>query len=305
MPRVKLDPENKSKSSYDYPRLSLDRGERARIVCIESEPAMEWTHVMRAPQIVNGQVVMETVQNRDGTTREAPKFDFIGRHICIGDDDVIADKGVDIKGCPVCLASTESDAVKAPERRFAMHVVRYKTQPGSFTVATPFQVELLAWAFADNRFNTLVDFAAEWGDLRKHDIMLGPCESKQFQKWDMSVAAKAEWLLDDDRKKLVTATFEENKAKDLESLIGRRLTLDQVTEDLQRVMDRHAQAFGGAPVDLPEAEVIASDMELDSLLGTEAKSDDAPVADDVAEPAEAEKKPEVEMDLDDLLSDLG
>ncbi len=191
MPRIPLDPKHKSESVFDYPRLKLDKGERARIVCIEKDPLYEFVHTLRAPQILNGEPVMEMVKSRDGGETERNKFDFIGRHICLGDIGILQERGVDPVNCPECKVSTESDAVRAPERRFAMHIVRYATQPGGFTVASPFSVTLIAWAYSDTIYNKLADTAAEHGDLTRRDLLLGPCQVAQYQKFDIAIASSA------------------------------------------------------------------------------------------------------------------
>lgn len=300
MPRVQLSAENKRTSQYEYPKLFLDRGERARILVIEPEPMVEYVHDLRAIQVVNGRVVMETVQ-RYGKDEEAPKYDFVGRPLCLGDLNVLDAKGADPDGCPACAASVESSAVEGPKRRFAMHVVQYTTAGGSFNVAEPFSAKLVVWAYTDRIFNQLADFAAPesqggWGDLKKHDLLLGPCENKKFQRFDINVAPNAAWLKDDSRKSYIKELYQSNQAQDLSVLIGRRVTAEQMREDLQRVLDRYRAAYGGTDVDQLTATAEIESMDLDTLL------DDAPT---VVEDTEVEdtKAGEV-IELDELFKDV-
>lgn len=303
MPRVTFEAQHKTENPYEYPKLFLEKGERARILMIESEPLFEYVHTLRAPQIVDGRPVTERV-SQFGKEVEQLKYDFVGRHICIGDYSAIGEKGIDVGNCPVCAASTETDAVRPPDRRFAMHVIRYATKPGSFAVAEPFQVQVIGWAFGDKLFNQLVDYAQEWQDLKKHDLLLGPCEVKQFQKFDIAVAGKAEWLEDDERKALVVKTYKENQSPNLSTLIGRKLTREQVEDDLEKVLTRHRQAHGISEV--PSADEAAAAINMDDLLADGAAT---PTATQAEAPAEAriEETPSSStetLDFDDLLNDL-
>jgi hypothetical protein len=274
MPKMTFTDDNRAKSQFDFTKLSLEKGERARITCIEGEPEFQFVHTLRAPQIVNGKAVMETkqVKTKSGDTeaREEMKTDFIGQHICIGDINILAEQGSDVKNCPVCKASKESDAVEAVKRRFAMHVIRYKTQPGSFVIQDPFQVELVVWAFTDNRFNQLIDLTKEWGNLQLRDLNLGPCDNKMYQNYDIQIAAKAEWLESDARKDHVKAVYQSNKLDSLDVALGRRLTREQVEEDLDRVLTRYEIAMGrkadGTIID------VAPTVDVGSLLADPAPS---------------------------------
>lgn len=308
MPKMTLTTDNKVKASWDFPQLKLEKGERARLVALEEQPSWEYVHTLTAPQIVNGAAVYDTQTNRQGEPTQVLRRDFIGRHICIGDYNVIAEKGIDAEGCPVCAASQTSDMVRPPERRFAMHVIRYKTQPGSFTPQEPFQVELVVWSFADKVLNQLIDFVEEWGSLQQHDLLLGPCENKQYQKFDIKVAKDAAWLASDATKKLTVSIYKNNQLPDISIAIGRRISRDQVQQDLDKVLEKSAIAFGkGAPaVDLSE---LDKSVDADDILNFEVVENtglNAPTEE--VEQAFAAKKPaakassEPVLDLDDILN---
>lgn len=321
MPKMTFADENKAKSQYEFNKLTLEKGERARITTIEAEPEYEFVHALRAPQIINGQAVMEVenfkTKSGENQSREVMKTDFIGQHICIGDLNALADTGADPKNCPVCKVAKESDAVDPAKRKFAMHIIRYKTQPGGFLIQDPFTVELVVWSFADKVFNSLTDLAQEWGNLQLKDLNLGPCEGKQYQKFDINVASKAEWLESDARKEQVKAVYQNNKLADLTVALGRRLTRDQVEEDLERVLTRYEIATGRK-----EATVIdlGNQVDVGNLLGddiattptqetkptepspessTEAASD--PLAEFAAPESEEKKDEDAVMSLEDIL----
>lgn len=279
MGKVDFTPDHKSKDSTSYPKLYLDKGERARIVVIEA-PSMRWVHTLRKHAIEDGKAVYETKKTAKGEERQVPKMDFVGQHFCKGDETALNEKGLDPENCVTCRAADQTSAVEAPRRRFAMHVIKYQIQPGSFKVQEPFSVELVAWVFADNRFDALVDFQQEWGDLRKRDLGVGPCEVKQYQKFDIQVLPKCEWLADDDRKKLVADVFKNNQiagAGGIEQLIGRDISVDLMQQDIDRVLDAYEEAFGRQDGSSEKAGDEAVDLGMDELLGDVLESAATPV----------------------------
>lgn len=271
--KITFSSENKQKSNFDFPKLFLDHGERARIVCIETEPDVQYVHTLRAPSIINGEVVMEKVKNKDGSLTDKPKYDFVGKHICFGQPNILMDPakgGKDPENCPTCAAAQQNDAVGAATRRFAMHVVQYKTQPGSFKIQTPFSAELVVWSFTDQRFSTLTDITEEHGDLRAKDLLLGPCENKMYQNFDIQVGGTAEWLASEENKSFVQSLYASNKMEDLTPAIARKISREMAQDDIQKVLLKHAQAFGGGgsadPVGSGVAAAPAAGMDLGALL---------------------------------------
>lgn len=318
MPVASFGTEHKVQRAYDYPKLFLDRGERARVVIIEDSPTFEYVHTLKKPLIVNGVVVMETVKTQSGQ-EQRPKEDFVGRYLCNGEVDVLQKNGKDVKNCVLCEESEKGDAIWGPQRRWVVHIIRYNLKPGSFEVQEPYGVTVQAWAFSDKIFNTIVDLSNEWckGDkkLRDIDLMLGPCEVKQFQKFDINVAASSEWLEDDDRKKGTVLAFRENKSEDLVPLLGRKVTEDVMREKADEINAAVRVLNGGggptAPTDTPSAVELQTVVDLDALTA-DVPADDAPPA-VPAEKAEAPAAPAAEagtkddgenLDFDDLLNSL-
>lgn len=251
MPRVGFEEENRGAVvNFDYPKLKLDMGEKARAIVGLEGPLMEWVHTIRKPQIIGGEAVTEIETNeRTGVKTKVYKKDFISNPICLGDPAVIAEQGLDPKRCPACkLAHEHPDFGEPPKRRFAMHVVQYKVRPNSFNIATPFSVELVVWGFTDMVYNQLLDAKQEWGDIRQHDFLLGPCTNKMFQKFDIKVGAEAEWLKEDpkvDRRALVLETFKENQIPDLTVAVGRAKTEMKIQMDVNAVLEAWAQISQG------------------------------------------------------------
>lgn len=239
---ISFDPKNKNTTIADYPKLKLGKDEMARILCIEKEPIFAYVHTLRAPTVINGKPKKVMQERRNGEEVEVYKYDFIGRPLCLGDEGVLADQGIDTKNCPICAMARESEMAYAPDRRFAMHVIKYATKPGSAEISVPFSCQLVVWSFPDSIFNKLVDIANEWGSLREHDLRLGPCINESFQKFEISVAREAAWMLEDpsgvDRKALVAQTFKENQTSELVAFCGRKVSRKFVEEDLEKIRAR-------------------------------------------------------------------
>lgn len=310
MPRIDYEETNKvqSRTNYDYPKLKLKHGERARVLLLEA-PVMEYVHTIRAPKIVDGKPVMGTEKRKDGTEYQDYKRDFVSRPLCLGDFNVLSDKGSDPTHCPMCkLAQEHPEWIQPPQPRYAQHIIRYKTKAGGFDLITPFSVETLVWSFTGNVFNQIVDIKTEWGDLRQHDLLLGPCTNEMFQQFDIQVGSRAEWLTTDERKKLTVETFKNNLIPDLSIACGSRKEERWIAEDLQRVraawtVVAQAEDKPGV-VDSPASAPEVSGA-LDSLLD-DVKA--APAA--KTEPPAEEKIPlakdvsyeETAKDVDDLLA---
>lgn len=240
MPRVEFSEENKISTgpSYDYPRLKLKKDERARIMAGLEKPALEYVHTLNSPIVENGRPVFETVTKYNGTKSEEYKMNFISRVICLGDPAKLKNNASDPANCPVCkLAQEHPDMAKAPDPRYAMHIIRYRTKGGSFDIQTPFSVELLVWAFSKKVFGKITDIKTEFGTLLKNDLTLGPCTSENFQQFEISIGSKAEWLQDEERKKIVAETFKENQIPDLSVAIGSVKPRKWLEEDILKVQN--------------------------------------------------------------------
>jgi len=309
MGRVDFTPKNQRVDATRFPKVKLEQNQSSRIMLVEKAPVEEWVHTLRAPKILNGVPQTEVRRRKDGSEYTDYVREYISRPLCLGDPGILADKGVDPKNCPIC-ALANSEMTQPPERRFAQHVIEYAVKQGTTEVATPFQVSLKVWAYTERTFDKLVGFATEWGDLQKHDLLLGPCTNAQFQQFDINISPKAEWLASDDRKKLVADTFKENKIseKELSDFCGRSVPKQYIEDDLAKI--RSAWAIVNASRDAADGADSAMeslDEGLDDLLTAQTGMDSEPAE----EKTEAEK-PEVsvetpapkkeEVDFDDLLN---
>lgn len=324
MPRTVIDPKNKTQDSSQFPKLRLEKGEVARIYMIEQDPYFEFVHNLRAPKITNGVAETEEVTDqRSGETRTQIKMAFIGRPICLGDPGVLQEKGVDPANCPICAESIKNDRVDKPQRRYAVHILKYGTKAGTPNVMEPFVVQLQVWSFTDKVFNKLIDLGEAWaesGGLKGHDLQLGPCNNPTFQQFDIAALPSVAWNASDATKQLAKTTFTEQKLDDekLRQFCGRDAKRDYVVQDLNTVLDRWATADGGdqgPPPDFftpsSQADAQAAQAELSAGVAglLEETSASAPAegttepAPEVATEAPAEPAaPKEEVSFDDLLS---
>lgn len=239
MPRIEFAEENKVvKTNFNFPKLKLGKGEKARIALVES-PVYEYRHNLDAPVVINGKVELKTGTRADGTTYEDYKREFISAPLCSGDIETLAENGLDPDNCPVCkYIKANKGQLKAPQRRYAMHVIKYKTTAGSSKVATPFSVDLLVWAFTDKVFNSLADLKADW-DLKTHDILL-TCTNDVFQNYDIDVAPDAAWTKDAKTKSITEETFANNQIPDLSLACGTKKEERWLLDDLSKVEEAWA-----------------------------------------------------------------
>lgn len=266
MGRIGFTEQNKAESNFEtFPKLKLDKGERARIVCLE-DPVVEYVHNLRAPKILNGRPVMiKQKKFNSDEFYETNDMDFIGNPLCLGDPGKLAEVGSDADNCPACAAARDSDAIRAPQRRFAMHIVKYAVKQGSNDVQEPYQCSTVVWAFTDMVFNQLVDIAKEFdGGLPKHDLLLGPCTDKNFQKFEILPSQKAEWLANDERKKLTAQIFKGNQTDKLETFCGTVKTKEWIEDALRKIQARWNIINGAAP-GLTATTDAASTMDASSL----------------------------------------
>ncbi len=174
MGRMAFSSENRTNSKQEYPKLKLEKNEVARIVIIEKEPWREFVHTLTMPKIEDGTVVMQTRQRRDGSEFQEHATDFVGRPLCLGDEETMLLRGSDPDNCPLCSEAISSPGViPVAVPRFAAQVLKYATKPGSATLRTPFSVELAVW-------NSDKDIAPDHGGVdffqqlvRSREILFG------------------------------------------------------------------------------------------------------------------------------------
>ena len=259
MPKVGLDASNKSHSIFDTDRFSLKNGEKARVLVLEDQFEVEFVH-----------------WNDDEENK--------GNYICQGAYDTVMANGIDPR-CKLCQAADKGGPLKKAKRKFAMLLVVYRTNSKG-QVLTPVAVDVVPWVFADDKFSDLLGKKEQWGDLKKHDLMV-ECIGEQFKKYRIDVLPDAVWLSNAETKALVVASWKEAKAmydKDLRVLIGRDIS------DPEKLADLLSSAAGGTAV--PD---YAAAGTLDSMFADTAAP--TPVEVDFTELLDEKKPSVVESDV--------
>lgn len=247
MPQIPFKSESRAVKVGQIDKLSLQHGEYARVVLLES-PTFRYIHNLRAPKIgVDGKPIQISKKGRsrggaEGDTYTTWEMDFIGRPFCLGKEEILAEKGVDPDNCPACKRSIESNQVKAPERRFAVNVIRYQMDSRG-QQSVPFSCTSIPWAFNESTFDKLVGIAEEYqasGGLVGRDLRFGPCTSKDFQNFEITPGDQSWWGASEDNKQRVVQTYTANKKtdKELESLCGREVSAAWLSEDLGKIADK-------------------------------------------------------------------
>ncbi len=302
MPQIDWTPEFKRTTTLEFDRLKLKVGERARIVLME-KPSFTWVHTLRAPKIQDGKASKVVKKRKDGSEYADWEMDFVGRPQCLGDHGIIADDGMDPANCPICARAKESEEVTAPDRRFAMNIIKYNTK-GDGSLVTPFGCASQVWTFTEGVFNKLYDIAQEHGGLVGRDLILGPCQAPEaYQKFDITAGAKNVWETDENVKRIVAETHAGNRIEELEAACGRRAEARWLKEDLKKIADRWAIAHGKTGTDpaTENGEVASLKGELDRMLAPAA----APAAEAAPQPeAAAPAKADDPDDFAKLLSGL-
>lgn len=301
MPVADFTPEFKRAADNDFEKLKLKLNEKARIVLLE-KPHFEWVHTLRAPKIVSGQPVM-VERKRGGEAFMDYDLDFIGRPLCLGDQGILADDAVDPKNCPVCARAKESDEVAAPERRFAVNIVRYGLQRDGATLTDPFTCTCVVWAFPEGRYNQLYSIAQEHknsGGIVGLDLILGPCQAPEsYQKYEIMPGSQNVWQASDSIRDTVLKTYQNNKVDNLEGACGRKTERKWINDDLDKIKNRWRTArndTAGDEVhgDKPDLSTGLSDLmnttRVNTLPNTGSSSSGSDVTYSFSSGADAEEK---------------
>lgn len=248
MPKIGFDSANVRNSGTSFPTLKLAQGEVARVVLAERQPTFEWTHRLSKPKLspVTGKLITKDIQLKDGTKRTVPDDEFVGNPICLGDSAILADRGADPDHCPICKAALDyPDWFQAPERRFAVHVLKYATKSGSAQVTQPLSLTSLVWKMSENRYAKVVgvieEFAPSDGEgliPTKVDMALGPCTNGNFQNYDINGTPKCIVAENEENWKRAQETFDNNNAGDLSRYCGRPAEMRYVKNDVDEIISR-------------------------------------------------------------------
>lgn len=184
MGRVPIAQENRTgEGGAGFPAIKLtEKGQKTRFTVIE-KPWREYVHYVKAPEFGDdGKPVKENKTRKNGDPYEDNKLEFVSQPICLGDEDILREKGLDEKNCPACDASVKSGAdIPGPVQRFAVNVVEYQMSGNSWSIKKPFSATIKVWKLTGRIYDEIEGIQQEIGDLRKHDITL-ECEDPYWNR---------------------------------------------------------------------------------------------------------------------------
>lgn len=285
--RYGLSSENKGAvdTALDFPKLSLKKGEVARIAIFGMETDEESG---------KKKLVVPAPEGGYFFSLENPYIDkgYKGAFECLASEELKMEDEYDPDACPHCeyvLEGKVSEEVMGPrKRRHVLPVIRYKTKPKSSEIITPPSVEVIAWRFTDRYFNQLVDIHEEWeadGGLLKHDLSL-TCEAEQYQNYNIAVLPEAAYTKSKDMMKLVLETFASQTADLKNGLIrqlGTSLNEADLRKRIEETLESVNQATGGSAeftqpsVDPQTIEEMSADLLGETSDGADEASDEEPV----------------------------
>lgn len=249
MPKLSFSTDNVRGGDTKFPTVKLGSNEYWRVVIAEAEPTYEWVHTLRKPKLspVTGRLQMKEITLKDGDKKQIPDMEFVGTPICLGSFDILEDRGVDADHCPVCKAAMDyPDYFSAPERRFAVHVLKYGTQPGGSKVLTPLNMETKVWRMSENRYAKIVQVIEEFGgDAQKVDLVLGPCTNATYQNYEIAGSPNCAIMQSEENLKRAIETFQGSNAGDLSAYCGRKAERRFMEQDISEIVGRWQKAQGG------------------------------------------------------------
>lgn len=258
-------------SALDFPRLSLKKGEKARLAIFTIKKGDDGKQSIGLPEPEGGYYFDLRIP---GAERE-----YVGSFECLADEATKGENGFDPDACPHCAAvlagNISEEVMRARKRKFVMPVVRYKTQTGSSELVVPHSVEVIAWRFTDRYFNVIVDEQERWAasnGLLGHDLTL-TCTAANYQNFDIGVEPDAAYAKDRELGELVIKTFLSQTGQlpnGLRRVLGNTLTAIDLEKKIADTVESAAQLGIGGPtasviptVDAATVEGLAAD-----LLGT-------------------------------------
>lgn len=256
-----------SKVDYNSSKLRLEKGEKARISFLDPAPTAVYIHTFETVVLDEmGEPIIEEKNGLNGNTWEAPKTKYAGKFLCPGDDDERSSDGLAPESCPACRAHLSNpDAVKKPQQRILAHVLKYNVKPGGFTPAKPFSATLLVWDLTEKRFGTINQIFKEFQDedpeiedMAQFDLLLGPCESEQMQKYDIRPAPGDAYWAANSHEEVVAEILKEQRIDDLSAVAGKMPLEREIAEKVNQVVREYNHAFNPGGVPSQEESILGS-----------------------------------------------
>lgn len=231
-------------------KLMLEKDEQARVCFLDTAPRTAYVHTFeKVITGANGKPIIKMDEWPDGSPREVVKTEYAGKFRCLGDEEEIQTSGADPENCAACRAHIQHpNAVKRPVMRVLGRVLKYNTREGSFNPTKPFSATLLVWDLTEKRFGEVNDIFLEHGPLAKKDLLLGPCDNKQMQKYTISVGnGEAAYLATKETQRYVVELLEEEKIENIMDVAGKLPSAFEMEQKVQEVVRAYSHAFGQDP----------------------------------------------------------
>lgn len=260
---------------------------------------MEWVHTIKAPTFDEaGKPLMEQRASGKNSFKMVYATEFIGRPICLGNADLLAEKGLDTSECPVCRKIQEllddgiSDAwdMRA-QPRYTMPVIRYDTTRATDanSLRNPPNATICLWSMSQWTYHRLDDAFTGIAELLDKDVDtvtlnmadLGVhCENAKWMKIDKVDAYRGMWGKDPRFKQLVVDLWGNKENRPTEEQrqagCGRKSTVEFMTRDAENAAADWYRAARGGTSDGDQGALSGGkdlDAELDGLLSEGGQSD--------------------------------
>jgi hypothetical protein len=233
MASVPIDESQLSDDSQDlFDKLKLDTNEYARLTLPTDQAECQWVHNMRAPDFDHDVPVKEVKKRRGGGTYDDYATVFVGQRICLGDPEVVSKAGLDPDGCPACRSAKDGTKDMAPERRYAVPVIRYETKSkGSVELRPQVGAKMYVWALTWRMWDQLIKVRSQIRELygwpsdkpvqMKHADIVLFCEDGGWQRVRIEMPRRPAWAAKDETGKqardLVTALWADEAGRPTEA----------------------------------------------------------------------------------------
>jgi len=263
-----------AEGGVEFPKLELKKDEKARI-CIPSTKGWEASvrHFVRGIGYVHCHALLNEEIKSPADLYKVEED--AGRP-----DDCIM--------CALSLKDVER--VTRPVRRFAIRVLRYKTDFEGKLSPGALKYWLEIWIIDNRKYREIRGILDEWGgknknQINRHDLAL-LCEEGKFQNMTITVKKDAAWLEDKDN---VKKYLQEEVGKyDLMECLGANMDKEALS---RRFAIYERRTTKDAPVELEEEDVLTG-RDADAVKATEGEKPAASSEDDIFDFESKEKKEE-------------
>lgn len=135
-------------------------------------------------------------------------------------------------GCPFCT-------IKKPSPRYLVWVFKYTVNPDGVPIK-PLAGVMKAWMFGRDKYGILSGLKAEWGDLRKVELLI-ECTDERYQRMSIVPARECLWSSNKPFGKSVVKDFNDAVSEtDIVALMARTLTNQEIIDMMNQGSSKSA-----------------------------------------------------------------